>query len=182
LVALLAVAGLASLATWDWMSRASANALAELRTENATLNAYHDSVVTTLHDSIASIRQYRDTVIIERVIEAEARADTTATRLQDYLAGDSIGTALLASHLEADSLEREAHETEKASLRQELLLANQVIFRQDSTITELRVLCDKAMAEAETWYRRANPPFHIRLLKDGWKFAAGVGLGYLIAN
>lgn len=149
--------------------------------------ALRDSL-TTLADSVGRIAAKRDTVRIEVAVH-RARGDTAAANLREYLAGDGLGLALVAKV-------EEAHEAEVMSLEYAVALAQQetrlerqrtemlgrIIAGQDSTIAELQALHGEAMRQAEQWYRASHAPFAVRLFKDGWKFAAGVGLGYLLGG
>jgi hypothetical protein len=189
---------LASALTWWWVSRASEEALRDLRAESAEFAQrleIRDSLeltlrdsLTTLADSVGRIAAKSDTVRIE-IVRSRARGDTAAANLRIYLSGDDVGLALF------DKLDA-AHKAEITNLEYAITLAQQetclerqrtemldrIIAAQDSTITELRGLHGEAMAQAEAWYRKAHPPLVVRLFKDGWKFAAGVGLGYLLGG
>ena len=190
-----AVAVLVSSAgTWWWTARASDEDLRDLQRRAVvadSLLADRDSLLVITHDNLAVLEDSlglfkikRDTITV-RVVEAGERSHTTAETIQDYLEGDSVGFALLADHLAADA------ELNSAFAADTLAFAGQVSVleaqvqlweRQHAAdtlaIAELRDLYGDALEQAEDWYRKANPPFTVKLLNH-WPTVLGVAVGYL---
>jgi chromosome segregation ATPase len=189
---------LGSAGTYWWLSRASEEQFREMRAEAQALErqiAWGDSVRAEL-DAMLEASQFREDSLKEvkqrvevRIIRAEAKRDTAVADLTEYLADDPFGTNLLQNLLTAfdEQLAAEAEKThvtelELAEARAQGQIKDRIIGERDSLVARYQVLYPKALAEAERWHRKANPPFTVRLLRDGWKVAAGVGLGYLLGR
>ena len=137
-------------------------------------------------DSAARIRI--DTVVIHEAAEAVERTGDT---LEDYLVTgtDTVALRLWREHRLADihlaelwELERESWTEQVAALSEVIRQKDSIIFVQDAELAAVNRAFASMRAEAERYRAKANPPFHVKLLRDGWKVAAGVGLGYLIAR
>ena len=182
---------------WAYWARASAEHFAELDARNDSIRAANDSLEARhiKRDSARAELEGRvaaDSLVIDSLQKvaqgidrkaASAREDRKAAAgdLAEYFADDTTGTRLLAEleqamEVEVDAERRRAEvgELENAALRRSLIFKNRIIAQSDTTVAEFRAQNARLMtqnaaliAEAERWYRKANPPWTIRLLKTG---------------
>jgi hypothetical protein len=137
-------------------------------------------------DSIAELQAERELLgalldqekLVARRAALEVRV--TATRLREYLEEDTAGLALVAELEARHAAEVDAYELALANSerRNALLLRENQLFQRrvedrDSTISALSSQLEIFAGEAETWYRKANPPFHVQLFRTGIECGAG---------
>ncbi len=198
LIALSIILAIGTPVGWLFYARAEAEHFRELEARNDSLAAVleaRDSLRAELEDSLIASRQRADSLAVirqqvrTRYVRVEAQRDRTAADIRDYLAGDTVGLRLVDAliSVQAEQIALMAEEQRLTELQLAEALAREatqtrIIVQQDSSIVALRTINAELQAEAQRWFRKANPPFTVRLLKDGWKFAAGAGLGYVIAR
>lgn len=191
------ISGSIGLGYW-WGTHGSDDRIAEIRGDVVADSVRFDSVRATLEDSLAVLADSMATLggrvdTIVRVVRpaTQRHAEQTGETLTQHLSArqDTAGLRLYALEEAADEEVVLSYEREVTGLRAQLVvmderlrLTESIVTEQDTTLARLRRAFAEMQGEAERWQRKANPPFHVRLLKDGWKFAAGVGLGYLAGS
>lgn len=143
-----------------------------------------------LRDSIAAAEPEIRYIEVE-ADAADAAAEATATNLREHLEAreDSVGLVLWQEDATARAVKDSVH-VEQLGARDRLIAQQRQLIglleadKEDlaGQVEHYRSLAGTWKAEAEQWYREANPPFAVRLFKDGWKVAAGVAGGYLIGS
>jgi hypothetical protein len=178
-------------------TRGSDDTIQTIRERAAADSAVWDSVRTVYDDSLSalealndSIRQDVDTVRI-RIPVAVDRSIVAGANLQEHLEaqGDTAGLRLYGEEEEADSIvlalrisENDLLVRSMAVMQQRVNMQAQIISTQDSVLVKLYADLAEALDEGDRLYRVANPPFMVKLWRDGWKFGAGVLGGYLLGK
>lgn len=200
--ALLLFAGFA--VGWYWSSHSDDEAVRAVEDANAALRdtlAVRDSIRAALDDSMLILR--REAATADSAARAarsawlatKQRAGRTGETLEDHLRArqDSRGLALLDQHQQADR-DREfsaanaiLHQGRQiAALQNQVSVQALIIAAQDSSIMglvrRLNATQSELTAEVERLNKRLNPPFAVRLLRDGWKVAVGVAGGYALGS
>jgi hypothetical protein len=141
-----------------------------------------------LADSAGRIRERVRTVRVE-VPVAVARAEAAGATLEEHLTelSDTAGLRLYGEAEQAVRGTLALRDQEVRLLNNEILLLNAqlavkdtIIVQQDAALARVRRDLAEALAAGEVCC--AEPPFTVKLLTDGWKFAAGVLGGYAIAK
>jgi hypothetical protein len=178
-------------------TRGSDDTIQNIREQAAVDSVVWDSVRTALNDSvdfyrdsITGIEGKIDTVRIRVPVAVDA-ARTAGANLQEHLEaqGDTAGLRLYHGEEAADSVvlalrvsEVNLLSAEVGALRDQVRVQGLIITEQDSMLVRLRANLALALDEADRQYRIANPPFTVKLWRDGWKFAVGAAGGYLIGK
>ena len=195
---LLGLVGIGTGLGYWWGTHGTGERITEIAGQAARDSVRSDSVralledsLAVLSDSMAHLGRGVDTIV--RVVRSAAQrhAERTGESLTDHLTArnDTAGLRLYAEEEAADQEVVLSYEREVSGLRSQLLIMDErlrlteaIVIEQDTTLARLRRAFAEMQSEAELWQRKANPPFHVRLLKDGWKFVAGATAGYLIGK
>jgi hypothetical protein len=155
-----------------------------------TVDAERLDSIAALQDSLAVVRVKRDTVTI-RIRSADNHTEATGETLAEHLTRreDGAGLQLWEAHAAADRQSLAFRDqailfadAEILNLETQNRMQGNRIASRDSTIAELNADLTNALTQAERWHAKANPPLHVKILRDGWKVAAAFGAGLLVGN
>lgn len=191
LVSGVAVVGGAYAGGYWTATRVKSETIENLRVEVNTVKARSDSTALVLRDTASalltlanSIAAKVDTIRATDTLLVANRNEAGAD-LTEYLEDDELGLRLLASYNAAwqSVVNNREHliqirEDENVVLRRIIAVDERLIAGLEFDVDSLTVLAHRALDEADAAYRAAHPPFHVKLIRDGWKFAAGVLIGY----
>lgn len=187
-----------------WSVRGDDETMRAVEDANAALRdtlAVRDSIRAALDDSMLILR--REAATADSAARAarsawlatKQRASRTGQTLEDHLRArqDDHGLALLDQHQQADR-DREfsaanaiLHQGRQiAALQNQVSIQTIIIAAQDSSIMglvrRLNATQSELTAEVERLNKKLHPSFTVRLLRDGWKVAAGVAGGYALGS